>query len=132
MQTKQYTPERAQKTLWNGVWFDSALEARWAKLFHLLDWKWQKPEYKNGFPNWLPDFRIVTPDNSVYLVEVKPSVEFVDFKKFNEALRQGYTVATCYTQPLATNTILWRKEEKPLVCHFPHNINELWAEAEWL
>lgn len=134
---KKYTPNLAHSNIWKGVKFDSLLEARWAKTFHLLGWNWHKPTKEQGFLDndikkcWLPDFRILTPDNNKYLVEVKPHPDFVDFKKFNNALRKDYAVGLCFTQPKATETVIWRVQVPPLVLQFPENINEIWAEAEF-
>ena len=61
------------RTLYKGVTFRSQLEARWAAWF---DWKligWEYEPVQMG--NWVPDFRIVTGEEEIY-VEVKPVDEF--------------------------------------------------------
>lgn len=90
------------------------------------------PELNNGFLDpkpdlcWLPDFRIVTPSRVVYFLEVKPSFEFVDFKKFRNSLYKQRNVAVCTSQPRASITMMWQNDCPNLVSQFPANINDIW------
>jgi hypothetical protein len=134
--TKKYTPNLAVKTQYKDVWYDSILEASYAVLFDMLGWKFSKPKEGNGFYSqkkencWLPDFVVTVPSGEEYLIEVKPSPDFVSFSKQELATRRGYTVVYCYPQPLAAHTLLWKKSATPFQNHFPPNIHELWAEAK--
>ena len=72
----------AIKTTYNGVNFRSRLEAKWARFFDLMGWKYEYEPYDlNG---WIPDFILFGEDE--ILVEVKPFSKFEDFdtnKLFN-------------------------------------------------
>lgn len=75
---------KAHKTFYNGVWFRSRLEARWAAFFDLIGWQW---EYEPiDLVGWSPDFRLEfqcghseCPPNHVLLAEVKPYFCLDDF-----------------------------------------------------
>jgi len=60
-------------TRYNGVQFRSRLEARWAAMFDLLQWKWEyEPIDLDGY---IPDFLVTFHDQlSSFLVEVKPLI----------------------------------------------------------
>lgn len=63
---------KAIETNYRGYMFRSRLEARWAAMFDLLNWRW---EYEpTDFNGWIPDFAIYGKD--VVYVEVKPVFEF--------------------------------------------------------
>jgi hypothetical protein len=79
---------KALPSLYNGVWFKSRLEARWAYYFDLLGVKWEyEPEgfgLKSGA--YCPDFLL---ENRCW-AEVKPEVfEFTDFTQKFSQLVQG-------------------------------------------
>jgi|LakMenE18May11ns_1017448.scaffolds.fasta_scaffold9752972_2 hypothetical protein len=60
------------ETRYGGVVFRSRLEAKWAAMFDLLEWKWTyEPADFNG---WMPDF-VIHGSQPVY-VEVKPVHDF--------------------------------------------------------
>lgn len=64
----------AIQTLYNGIYFRSQLEARWAAFFDQLRWSWlYEPIELSG---WLPDFEI---GDVGTLVEVKPFRCYSDF-----------------------------------------------------
>lgn len=64
---------KAIETKFKSFLFRSRLEAKWAAMFELLEWKWDyEPIDFNG---WIPDFAIYGAKRTVY-VEVKPIVEF--------------------------------------------------------
>lgn len=76
---------KAKKTFYNNIYFRSLLEARWAKFFDDIGWKYEYEPYEiNGR---LPDFILYCNDSSAYeskqiIVEVKPSIFITDeFKK---------------------------------------------------
>ena len=70
-------PYAAHPTFYEGIWFRSRLEARWAAFFDLVQWKW---EYEPiDLIGWTPDFRLTFPCGHsecpiwhVLLAEVKP------------------------------------------------------------
>jgi hypothetical protein len=63
---------KSYSTRYGGVTFRSRLEARWAAMFDLLEWKWDyQPLDFNG---WIPDF-VIYGAKRVF-VEVKPVTEF--------------------------------------------------------
>lgn len=54
--------------------FRSRLEARWARFFDLLGWRWEyEPVDFNG---WIPDFAIYGDCGNIVYVEVKPVTRF--------------------------------------------------------
>ena len=60
---------KAIETVYKGIRFRSRLEARWAAMFDLLDWRWEyEPVDLLGY---IPDFVLRFPAGPV-LVEVKP------------------------------------------------------------
>lgn len=62
-------------TKYDGVQFRSRLEARWAKFFDLVGWRWEyEPLDLNG---WIPDFALIGARQTT-LVEVKPVARFDD------------------------------------------------------
>lgn len=75
---------KAHSTKYNGIWFRSRLEARWACFFDLLELEWMyEPIDING---WTPDFSIKFPckhsecnGSHILLVEVKPYFNIEDF-----------------------------------------------------
>lgn len=65
---------KAHPTKYSGVEFRSRLEARWAALFDLLNWKW---EYEPiDLEGWTPDFKLAAADwmfgRRTFYAEVKP------------------------------------------------------------
>lgn len=65
---------KAIPTLYNGVQFRSRLEARWAAMFDLLEWRWEyEPIDLDGY---IPDFIITPLLRSQVLIEVKPLTEW--------------------------------------------------------
>lgn len=61
-------PIKAIPTAYNGTWFRSRLEARWAAFFDLCEWKWTyEPDEFDGY---IPDFKLWF--RVPLLVEVKP------------------------------------------------------------
>lgn len=66
---------KAKPTIYKGRLYRSRLESRWAAFFDKMEWYYEyEPFDLNG---WSPDFRIVTSRNIEWLVEVKPTIEFV-------------------------------------------------------
>lgn len=62
-------------TKYNGTQFRSRLEARWAKFFDLVGWRWEyEPFDLNG---WIPDFALIGAQQTP-LVEVKPICQLDD------------------------------------------------------
>lgn len=83
---------KATATVYGGVKFRSFLEARWARLFDLIEIPWEyEPVHMDG---WLPDFRLW----GRFLVEVKPiapssfSVMFADSDLTSKAITPGWTI----------------------------------------
>jgi hypothetical protein len=66
----------AKPTLYRGTTFRSRLEATWAAMFDLLDWRWSYEGDPIG--RWLPDFRIAAAraPGGMLLAEVKPVFDF--------------------------------------------------------
>lgn len=65
--------KEAIPTMYKGRRFRSRLEARWAAMFDLLQWRWEyEPRDCDG---WIPDFEILGPMHTA-LVEVKPINRF--------------------------------------------------------
>lgn len=65
----------AIRTLYNGIYFRSRLEAKWAAFFDQMGWTWlYEPTELNG---WFPDFEVGTVGT---LVEVKPFRSLQDFE----------------------------------------------------
>jgi hypothetical protein len=62
----------AIETRYNGVNFRSRLEAKWAAMFDLLEWKWTYEP--RDFDGWIPDFAIH--GSRIIYVEVKPAEYF--------------------------------------------------------
>lgn len=75
---------KAIPTRYAGVEFRSRLEARWAAFFDLAGWQWEYEPF--DLEGWAPDFRLVLPDESEFLVEVKPA-KTPDAQAFEKALR---------------------------------------------
>ena len=65
---------KAKRTLYDGIWFRSRLEAKWAVMFNLLGWQWGYEPFDLG--GWSPDFILRGTYNNI-LVEVKPE-GFID------------------------------------------------------
>jgi hypothetical protein len=61
------------KTRYKSINFRSRLEAKWARFFDLLGWKWAYEPI--DFKGWIPDFALYGNNDLVY-VEVKPIVSF--------------------------------------------------------
>ena len=58
----------AHRTFYNGTWFRSRLEAKWAAFFDICNWRW---EYEPiDLKGWVPDFTL----EQTLLVEIKPIV----------------------------------------------------------
>jgi hypothetical protein len=75
---------KSHPTQYNGVWFRSRLEAKWACFFDLINWKWQYEPI--DIEGWSPDFRVEFSCGHsecsglhVLLVEVKPYYHIKDF-----------------------------------------------------
>jgi hypothetical protein len=63
-------------TTYRGVRMRSRLEAKWARMFDQLGWRW---EYEPlDFDGWIPDFLIHTATPKPLLVEVKPIFRLED------------------------------------------------------
>lgn len=79
----------AIRTLYRGVSFRSRLEAKWARMFDLIGWKWEYEPF--DLAGWIPDFVLIgTNDNSV-LVEIKPILSLSEItnemrKKWEDAM----------------------------------------------
>lgn len=135
MAKKQYINGLAKPVLYNGVWFDSQLEARWAKFLDLCGFKWEKP--KTGFlendkkRSWLPDFRVEMPDGVVWLLEVKPSPDFLDMQKYVVGAYRQYPLAFCFANPNATLSLLWEKEVSTFKNYLPSTHEALWEQSEY-
>ena len=83
----------ARPTFYSGVQFRSRLEARWAAMFDLMDWKWQYEPI--DFTDWVPDFRLQFDCrhsecrlHNVY-VEIKPYSTIEEFRN-HPAFRDSY------------------------------------------
>jgi len=73
------------ETQYGGYKFRSRTEARWAVFFDTIGFKWQYEEdgYELANGRWyLPDFKIITPNQKIYYCEVKP-IEFDNFENDN-------------------------------------------------
>ncbi len=76
---------KSHPTFYQGVWFRSRLEARWACFFDQAKWKW---EYEPiDLLGWTPDFRVEFPcghsecsKSHVLMVEIKPYYSISDFE----------------------------------------------------
>jgi hypothetical protein len=55
--------------------FRSRLEARWARFFDLVGWRWEYEPF--DLAGWIPDFALIGADQTT-LVEVKPVADFRD------------------------------------------------------
>lgn len=66
-------------TLFKGVQFRSRLEAKWAAFFDNMEWRWEyEPVDREG---WIPDFAIWLKGQDALLVDVKPCLNWDDFRK---------------------------------------------------
>jgi hypothetical protein len=61
-------------TMYNGIYFRSRLEARWAAIFDLLRWPWTYEPF--DLKNYIPDFILTFEHHGDVLVEIKPFVRF--------------------------------------------------------
>ena len=75
------------RTEYNGIWFRSRAEAKWAAFFDLIGWRWEyEPRDYHGY---IPDFVLLSNGEAgsrVY-VEVKPEEEFPEANR--KAKRSG-------------------------------------------
>ena len=75
------------RTEYNGIWFRSRAEAKWAAFFDLMGWRWEyEPRDYHGY---IPDFVLLSNGEAgsrVY-VEVKPEEEFPEANR--KAKRSG-------------------------------------------
>jgi hypothetical protein len=78
-------------TRYNNVNYRSRLEAKWAKFFDLLGWKY---EYEPcDFNGWIPDFVLIGTETNVF-VEVKP------ISKFPKSVADKIDISGCSDQRL--------------------------------
>jgi hypothetical protein len=63
---------KSVETVYSGVTFRSRLEAKWAAMFDLLNWRWEYEPLE--FDGWFPDFVII--GKKQVFVEVKPLFDF--------------------------------------------------------
>jgi hypothetical protein len=63
---------KAKPTIYKGYAFRSRLEARWARFFDLMKWRWEYEPY--DLTGWSPDFVIKGKPKNI-LVEVKPFMD---------------------------------------------------------
>ena len=72
-------------TIYNDILFRSRLEAKWAKVFDALNWKWEyEPIDLNGY---IPDF--VLQFYKPIIVEVKPILQIDGFHEFYSKILQS-------------------------------------------
>jgi hypothetical protein len=77
-------PMNAIPTQYKGINFRSRLEAKWAKMFDLLGWRWEyEPFDLNGY---IPDFMIFQGQKQI-LVEIKPDASFVELANSTQKAR---------------------------------------------
>lgn len=120
---------RPIETRYAGVAFRSRLEAKWAAMFDLLEWRWSyEPIDFNG---WVPDFAIYA--KSTTYVEVKPVVSFpADVAAKIEASGCGNEVLIlgqeCPIQAEWGNAIGWLREAQGSES-FPMAFCEGWADS---
>ena len=69
MAESQFTPNTGIRTNYDGTWFRSRLEARWAAMFNTAGWTWTYEPFDGA--GYIPDFLIH--GGSPFLVEVKPA-----------------------------------------------------------
>ena len=75
------------RTEYNGIWFRSRAEAKWAAFFDLMGWRWEyEPRDYHGY---IPDFVLLSNGEagSRMYVEVKPEEEFPEANR--KAKRSG-------------------------------------------
>lgn len=70
-----------------GIKYRSRLEAKWARMFELLNWPWQyEPIDLDGY---IPDF-ILTFPNAPILVEVKPATTLADLPQYTRKVQDSW------------------------------------------
>jgi hypothetical protein len=97
---------KAIPTRYKGVQFRSRLEARWAAMFDLLEWRWEyEPIDLEGY---IPDFVLMFPAGRV-LVEIKPAFTVAELlqqaaAKVDSTIQSRATFAPCVAPTTATIT----------------------------
>ena len=82
----------AIRTEYKGISFRSRLEAKWARMFDFIGWRW---EYEPmDLAGWIPDFLLVGTSGNSLLVEVKPILSMSEIEdplrwKWEKALAES-------------------------------------------
>lgn len=81
-------PIKAIPTRYKGINFRSRLEARWARMFDLMEWEWDyEPIDLEGY---IPDFIIKFPYAPI-IAEIKPAVTIADLAPLTDKIdRSGW------------------------------------------
>ena len=97
------------ETQYKGYRFRSRLEARWAVFFDALglNWEYEVEGFDLGETGWyLPDFKILTPDNDIIWYEIKQKeiTEDLKFSFFQEKVEAGFQEYVYADADLIMNT----------------------------
>lgn len=135
---KEYTPNKAQKCTYNGASFDSKLEMKWAMMFELCGYEWEREPLTIHNPvdsklTWIPDFRITHKETGKsYLVEVKPSGAFFDVEKTKLARLRQHDCLLVTNNPQDTTGICRIFGSIDLTTLFPENFLQLWETVAFM
>lgn len=91
---------RGIPTTYKGTKFRSRLEARWAVLFDLIEWRWIYEPFDTG--DWIPDFLIQ--GASPFLVEVGPCDLWSDYSTKAEKPLAAYPPVNAYCERIDHET----------------------------
>jgi hypothetical protein len=126
---------KAIPTRYKGVQFRSRLEARWAAMFDLLEWRWEYEPF--DLEGYIPDFAL-TPKAGPVLVEVKPELMAKDLYAAAPKLdRAGWHSANENDALIVGASWNVRGDSVmgyPLlgVIRQSHNSGPSWCSAEWI
>lgn len=102
--------------------FRSRLEARWARFFDLLGWRWEyEPVDFNG---WIPDFAIYGDCGNIVYVEVKPVIQFP------KDVADKIDASGCQDDVLIVGQTLWTDPETSF--GWLRSWDEPWLCGEWV
>jgi hypothetical protein len=138
MKTKQYTEGKAQKCEYLGAKFDSKLEMKWAMMFELLGFSWEREPLTFVNPmdrtlTWIPDFKITHKETgAMYLVEVKPNGAFFNIEKTKIARIRQWDCIIVTNSPQDTTGLVRVFGKMDLSEFYPENFLQLWEAVAFI
>lgn len=108
---------KAIETKYNGYFFRSRTEARWAVFFDTIGYKWQYEDEGYSLNNgrwYLPDFKLFLPNDKIFYAEVKPlnfdkhenRDDIIDFRIFSKSINHPIIILTGQPEFMAYDVIL--------------------------